>query len=66
MASVARGNEGWPRSAAQWAHARRAQVPARSGRGGSAREREKGERKRSGERKENVNGLTQSKLKICN
>ena len=37
----------------------RAQVPAR------AQSRE-GREKKSGERKENVNGLTQSKLKICN
>ena len=37
----------------------RAQVPAR------AQSRE-GREKESGERKENVNGLTQSKLKICN
>ena len=36
----------------------------RAKRGESARERR--ERKRSGERKENVNGLTWSKLKICN
>ena len=36
----------------------------RAKRGEAARERR--ERKRSGERKENVNGLTWSKLKICN
>ena len=39
---------------------------ARAEQGGkSAGERERRE-KESGERKENVNGLTQSKLKICN
>ena len=47
MASVARGNEGWPRSAAQRAHARRAQVPARA----QSREERASEGERERERK---------------
>jgi len=53
------------RSAAASARALKC-LRARAEQGGkSAGERERRE-KESGERKENVNGLTQSKLKICN